>query len=195
MDYTYIAMIVGAVLLTALLIGLVVYFTMFRTSSTTKSTKLTEEDTKKKQAQDCMNLFVNKLKSFAKTTKDVDSHSITGEVTDYNHFCQAIDSGISVNCPDLQVSMALFNLPLHYYEGLRPEPVTYKAGQMIEFENKDGTLKPPDEFKLKNCRGIPRDAVFRFVLKHGDIEEDIAFDISIPDFLTMGSSKVTKMSA
>ena len=188
-------MIVGAVLLTASLIGLVLYFTMFKTPTGSKKSAETKEDSKKKEAQDCMNLFVNKLKSFAKTTKDVDSHSITGEVTDYNHFCQAIDSGISVDCPDLQVSMALFNLPLHYYEGLRPEPVTYKAGQMIEFINKDGTVKPPDEFKLRNCRGIPRDAVFRFVLRHGDIEEDVAFDINIPDFLTTGASKVTKMSA
>lgn len=194
-DYTFIAMVVGAVLLVSLLIGLIVYFTMFnKPKKPVKTDKQKEEDAKKKQAEDCMNLFVNKLKSFAKTTKELDSHSITGEITDYNHFCQAIDSGIAVDCPDLKVSMGLFNLPLHYYEGLRPESASYKTGQMIEFENNDGTLKPPDEYKLRNCRGIPRDAVFKFVLTHDGLEEDVAFDISIPDFLSMGSSNVSKLT-
>jgi len=175
-DYTLVFLTVGALALVGILIGLVVYFTRRKNNSADK-------DAKKKKAEDCMNLFVNKLKSFAKTSKEVDTHSITGEVTDYNHFCKSIDAGIAIDCPDLEVSMALFNLPLNYYENLRPEPVTYKEGQAIEFINNDGTVKPPDSYKLQNCRGIPRDVVFRFVLKHNDMEEDIAFTISIPDFM------------
>lgn len=177
-NYTLIALITGALLLVGILIGLIVHFATPKTPK-----KDTTKDDKKKEAEDCINLFINKLKSFAKTSKEVDTHAITGEVTDYNHFCQAIDAGIAVDCPDLKVSMALFNLPLHYYENLRPEPVSYTEGQVIDFVNKDGTIKPPKQYKLKNCRGIPRDAVFRFVLKHNDIEEDIAFTISIPDFM------------
>lgn len=172
-DYTLIGMITGAVVLVGILIGLIVYFTSGNKPDPTKN----------KKAKDCMNLFINKLKSFAKTTKEVDTHSITGEITDYNHFCQAIDAGIAVNCPGLEVTMALYNLHQNYYENLRPEPVNYQEGEQIKFINKNGTLKPPDDYKLLNCRGIPRDTVFRFVLKHNDVEEDVAFEISIPDFM------------
>lgn len=173
-DYALIGMVAGAIILTGTLVWLVVYFT---------SGAKKPDDKDKKKVQDCIHLFINKLKSFAKSTKDVDTHAITGEITDYNHFCNAIDSGIAVDCPGLEVTMAINNLHQHYYEHMRPEPLNYKEGQPIKFINKDGTLKPPDSYKLINCHGIPRDAVFSFIITHNDIEEDISFTISIPDYM------------
>ena len=180
MDYTLFGLIAGALVLVGLLIGLVVYVTR-KPSTPDDAAKL--EAAKKKEIQDCIHTFITKLRGFAKMTTLVDQHSITGEVTDYNHFCNAIDSGISVNCPGLQVSMTIHGLHSNYYEGLRPEPVSYKNGQEIVFINDNGTIRPPDEYKLLNCKGVPRDAVFYFKITHNGIEEDVAFNISIPDFM------------
>jgi len=189
MTWFFVATILFAVLI---LVGSLIYYFTMATPATpstlltpaTPSTLLTPLN-----PEDCINLFINKLRSFAQTSKIVDTHSITGEITDYNHFCQSIDAGISVNCPDLDVTMAIYGLHENYYENLRPEPTTYKNGQPIQFINDNGTIRPPDEYKLLNCRGIPDNAVFQFVLKHDDLSMDVAFEISIPDFMGKVSTK------
>jgi len=177
--YLLVGLVLGAIVLVGVIITLIVHFT--KSKPETIGDDSDDKTAGQKQAEDCMNLFINKLRSFAQTTKDMDQHAVTGEVTEYNNFCKSIDAGIAVDCPDLEVTMSLYNLKKNYYEGLRPEAAGYREGQEIQFVNDNGTLKPPSAYKLLNCRAIPLDTVFRFVIKHNNIEDDVAFHISIPD--------------